>query len=803
MRGISVTHKDAAQPSRSIEDDQTGAFPRRQELGLPPNNLPLQLTSFVGRGREMAQTRALLESNRLLTLTGPGGSGKTRLALAVASGMEEDFEDGVWLVELAALSDPDLVPKALASVLGVRVTPGTPLVDSLCAYLQSRQTLLVMDNCEHLVRACAELAETLLRSCPNLNILATSREMLGVPGETLFAVHSLSLPDPHRSPSPGDRPSDEATELFVERARAVRPGFALGEGNAMAVAHVCYRLDGIPLAIELAAARMRVLSVEQISSRLDESFRLLAAGSRGNMPHHRTLRATMDWSYDLLSRKEQILFRRLSVFAGGWTLEAAEEVSAGDDLEQDEVLDLLSRLVDKSLVFLTERDREARYRLLETIRQYGWEKLEDSGEADKVRGRHAAWFFALAERAEPGLKGSQQLAWLERLEREHDNLRAAMRWPLDRGEVQTAVRLIWALRLFWYVHGHQGEGYRYTREALHKAEVLSTRMRARALCAGGLMSYGLESVERTRRLWEEGAALFRQAGDKFGLAVSLAGMGLAALQQGDMGRARVLFEEALELYREIGDKWGVSSILSHLGIIPLTQGDHERAVRYFEDALAISREIGDRLIGSIALYNLALGESQVQGDHERAAELYVEGLRLAVEMGDKANAAYCLEGLGNLISERGGEPEHAARLFGASETLLEAVGAPRYVQAQARLPYEHAVEALRSRLGETAFAAAWAEGRTMSPEQAVEYDLGPPPTAPGEPSPPPTYPADLSAREVEVLRLVARGLTNAQVAQELYISPRTVNAHVGSIYHKIGYSTRAEAARFATEHDLL
>jgi DNA-binding CsgD family transcriptional regulator len=317
------------------------------------------------------------------------------------------------------------------------------------------------------------------------------------------------------------------------------------------------------------------------------------------------------------------------------------------------------------------------------------------------------------------------------------------------------------------------------------------------------MSYGLESSKQRRRLWEESAVLFRQSGDGFGRAVSLAGMGLMTLQQGDTERASALFDEALELYREIGDKWGVSSILSHLGIIRLRQNDHALAVRYFKEALEITQETGDRLIGSIALYNLALEESRVQGNHERAAELYVEGLGLAAEMGDKANAAYCLEGLAGLISERG-EPERAARLFGASEALLEAVGAPRYVQAQARILYERAVEALRSRLGRKAFAAAWSEGRTMELELAIEYALEPPSgiyeaaVAPGT-----SYPAGLSAREAEILRLVARGRTNAQIAQELYIRPRTVNAHLSSIHHKIGSHSRAEAARFATEHDLL
>jgi predicted ATPase len=536
------TPKDAAGGPRSLADASEG--------GRPPNNLPLELSSFVGRGWETAEVEELLLGNRLLTLTGAGGSGKTRLALAVAHGVLDGYADGAWLVELAPLSDPDLVAQAVASVLGVRETPGTPLVDSLRAHLGSRQALLVLDNCEHLVGACADLASNLLRSCPGLRILATSRETLGVPGEAIFAVPPLSLPDPRRLPAPGGLPEYEAVRLFVERARAVKADFSLDEGNALAVAQICYRLDGIPLAIELAAARVRVLSAGRISSRLDDSFSLLASGGRTAMARHGTLRATMDWSYELLSVEERGLLERLSVFAGGFTLEAVEFVGAGDDTAESDVLELMTSLVDKSLVQVEEHEGDFRYRLLETVRQYGRERLGESREEAGIAERHADFFVGLAERAAPELKGHAQVAWLEHLEREHDNLRAAMRWLLERGEVETAVQLAWALRLFWYVRGRQREGYRYTAETLQLDGDLPASVRAKALCAAGLMSYGLEGHERTRRLWEESAALFRQAEDEFGLAVSLAGMGLMILQQGDTERASALFEEALVLYRK-------------------------------------------------------------------------------------------------------------------------------------------------------------------------------------------------------------------------------------------------------------
>ncbi len=790
------------------DQSQVIAFPRSQgeeEQRPSHHNMPLELSSFVGRQREIAEVEErLLADNRLLTLTGPGGCGKTRLALKVASEVAERFEDGAWLVELASLSDPDLVAQAVASALKVREQPGRPLAETLVDALRPRQMLLVLDNCEHLIDACARFAEAMLSSCPGLRILATSREILGIAGETNWAVPSLSVPDAGEDLYAIENLMRyEALRLFVERARSRLPDFELNEETAGAVVEVCRRLEGMPLAIELAAGRVGVLSVEQISGRLKDSLGVLAGGNRTAPSRQRTLRGTLQWSYELLGGLEQELFVHLSVFRGGWTLEAAEAVAAEPrrGIPEEDVLDLLGGLVEKSLV-VTEAgqpEREPRYRMLEAVRQYAREKLEEGGGAGEVRRRHATWFLTLAEEAEPHLKGRQQVAWLERLEQEHDNLRAAMRWLLEEGEVETAVRFAWALWFFWYLRGHQSEGRSYAGEILEKDSSLpGGGMRAKALCVRGTMSYGLpESIEQTKRLFEESVALFRRAGDKSGLAIALSGVSATTLQEGDTEHATALLEEALELYREVGDKWGVSSILSHLGFIPLSQDDHARAVRYFEEALAISREIGDRLIGSIALYNLALEESRVQGDRERAAELYVEGLKLAVEMGNKANAAYCLEGLAGLIAE-GGEPERAARLFGASEAMLEAVGAPRYVHAQNRALYERSVEALRSRLTEEAFAVVWSEGRAMALEQAIEYVLGPSPSTPQ-----PKNTAKLSAREVEVLTLVAKGLTDSQVAERLYLSPRTVGYHLRSIYNKLGTSSRTAAVKEASEHELI
>jgi predicted ATPase/DNA-binding CsgD family transcriptional regulator len=769
--------------------------------GRTPGNLPLQLTSFVGRGREMAEVERLLDGHRLLTLTGPGGSGKTRLALEVAAGVVEDFRDGAWVVELAPLRDPDLVPGAVAMVLGVRETPGVPLVDSICVHLRSRRLLLVLDNCEHLVQASADLASSLLHSCPGLRMLATSREALGVPGEALFPVGPLSLPDLRHLPATETLTGYGAAGLFVERARAVRRDFALDEDNAVSVAQVCYRLDGIPLAIELAAARVKALSVGQISERLESSFALLSTGARTQIPHHRTIRATMEWSYGLLADEERALLRRLSVFAGGFTLEAAEAVGSGEGIPETEILDVLTSLVDKSLVLVDEHGAGNRYRLLETVRQYGRERLEEAGEATEVGGRHAEYYLRLAEEAEPELKGHDQVAWLDLLQQDHDNLRAAIRQFLDLGRIGDTARLCWSLWFFWRVHGQQGEGYRLTGEALELDGESSTEERAKLVCTRGIMSYGLESVEGTERLWRQSTDLFRQTDFTSGVALSLGGLALMELARGELEASVAYFEEALEFYAEAKDRWGTSSVLVHQGLVPLGTGDYEEAVRLFSEGLDIAREVGDRLILGHALHNLAWA-SQLQGDHDRAMALYAEGLGVSAELGDDAGVAYCLEGIADLLSTED-QAEHKARLYGASEAILETIGAPLYVQMHDRELYARTLKKLRTRLGETAFETAFSEGRAMATKQAMDLALEQRATLREQAPLPEHYPAGLSAREVEVLKLAARGLTNAQIAQELYISPRTVNAHMGSVYHKIGSSTRAEAARFATEHDLI
>jgi predicted ATPase len=616
---------DATHPLREDRGSDRGrlvTFPGEHRDASPPNNLPLELSSFVGREKELAEVKRLLENTRLLTLTGSGGCGKTRLALAAAGELVEDFEDGVWLVDLAPLADPSLVPQAVASSLGVREQPGRSPTETLSDYLGSKKVLLVLDNCEHLIQACAELSEALLRSCPELWVLATSREALSLTGEVAWPVPSLSLPELRRLLDIESLPQYESARLFVERTAAVKPTFALTEQNAPAVAQVCYRLDGIPLAIELAAARTKVLSVEEISERLDDSFRLLAAGSRTAMPRQRTLHATMDWSHELLSREERVIFRRLAVFSGGFSLEAAESVCVGEDLEWDEVLDLLSQLVDKSLVTGWERGSETRYRLLETVRQYGWEKLSESGETGQVRERHAGYYLALAQEAEAELKGERQVAWLERLEREHDNLRAAMAWLLGRGGSEEAARLGWALWLFWGIRAHFAEGRRSMEQALSAkgSAAMSASSRAKALYVEGMMANYQGDHLSAEPLVEESLGLFKKLEDRLGTAYALSNAGYVALGQGQYQRAITLIEEAVDLFLEEGEKWGAAIELGFLAVAWRNRGDHGRAKRLAERGLALSREVGERQTITAALYTLAI-LAQAERDHEREGSL--------------------------------------------------------------------------------------------------------------------------------------------------------------------------------------
>jgi predicted ATPase/class 3 adenylate cyclase/Tfp pilus assembly protein PilF len=659
--------KDLQQPEplfQLLVPDLPAEFPPLRSLEARAHNLPLQLTSFIGRERELAEATELLSRDakqRLVTLTGPGGCGKTRLALQVASELLEDHTDGAWLVRLEDLTDPTLVPQAVATALGVREEPGRAITQTLTSYLERKDTLLVLDNCEQVVAACATLAETLLRSCPGLRILATSREALRVGGETVRRVPSLSLPDPERWLSAGGEPEGNLTQydaarLFIERALAVDPAFAVTNANAPAVAQICHRLDGIPLAIELAAARVRHLSVVQIMDRLDDRFRLLTGGSRTALPRHQTLRAAVDWSYDLLSEPEQVLLRRLSVFAGGFTLEAVEAICAGEDLDALQVLDLIGQLVDKSLVLSEPQDGGVRYRLLETIRQYGWEHVQRAREDTLLRERHGDLYLELAEQAVAKLTGPAQAEWLSRLEQEHDNLRRVISWCEEQENGDPGLRLGAALEWFWYVRGHLTEGRKHLASllALSGAQAGSAA-RATALNGAGNLAFSQGEYEAARSLYEESLAVRRETGDRQGIAGSLGNLGNVAQQRGDHPAARSLHEECLAIQRELSNQQGIAMSLDNLGLVARQQGDFPAARSLHEESLAIKRELGDRRGMALSLNNLGLVARQL-GNYPEARSLHEEGLTIVRELGDRWGIAMSLNNLGNVAWEEGDYP---------------------------------------------------------------------------------------------------------------------------------------------------
>jgi predicted ATPase/class 3 adenylate cyclase len=622
-------------------------FPPLKTLDALPNNLPIQVTSFVGREGEIRDVSSLLGETRLLTLLGPGGTGKTRLSLQVAANSIDRYADGVWFVELAPLYDAALVPQAVASALGVREEPGRPVLATLTEHLRARTVLLILDNCEHLVDACARLADGLLRTCRGVKVLASSREALGTAGEVTYQVPSLSLPDPRQMP-PLERLTDyEGVRLLVERATAVKPGFKLTDGNAVAAVQICQRLDGIPLAIELAAARLKALSPREIAEHLDERFRLLTAGSRTALPRHQTLRGLIDWSYELLSEPERALLRRVSVFAGGWNLAAAEAVDA-------DALELIGRLVDKSLVVADEEDGDTRYRLLETIRQYSLEKLGAVGEETIVRDRHRDFYVAIAERAAPHLQGPDQATWLRRLESEHDNLRGALRWSLEGGNIEAAFRLGTALDLFWDTHGHVSEGRRWMEQIVARAAELpvppttsSRRAHAGGLASAAHMALRQSDFGRAKELYVESLERWRAVDDRGAIAEVLNNLGDLLRQLGDRRQGKVMIEESLALFRQVADKRGIAHALSNLADICLAEGDQRQAERLFQESVPLFRATADRRGLSHGLNNLG-GILTREGDFAGAEALYRDSLRLAEELDDKHAIATAHRSLGEV-----------------------------------------------------------------------------------------------------------------------------------------------------------
>ncbi|CAN5913526.1 BTAD domain-containing putative transcriptional regulator [soil metagenome] len=767
---------------RLFEQIQAGDFPpaggspvRPSPSEVPhPNNLPTPRTSFIGREREISDLKCLLETTRLLTLTGVGGSGKTRLSLELARDPGDDHPDGVWLVELASVSDPALVPQAVARALGVREHPNRPLTGMIVDSLRSAKTLLVLDNCEHVIEAVARLVEELLEGCPYLQVLATSREVTGAGGEMSWPVPTLSVSDTDNLPTVEELEQYEGVQLFVDRARLRIQDFTLTEHNTAAVARMCHKLDGIPLTIELAAARVGVLGVEQISERLEDSLRLLSAGPRTAEPRQQTLRGALDWSHELLHAREQQLFRWLAVFAGGFTLEAVETVASKEDVGGGEVLDLLSNLIDKSLLVVTEQ----RYRLLEPVRQYARQKLEESGEAQELRRRHLLWCVEFAERAEPELTKADQAWWQARLEAEHDNIRAALRRAFESGEPESGLRLSAALWMFWYTHGYLGEGRRWLEKGLAEAVSGPPQARASALMGSGWLAVFQKKYASAEKSLQQSLALYRELDDKEGIVSCLTKLVLGAvLGERNLESIPVHMGEVMRLQPELEDGRTKADALIVSGMAFISRHDVQNAVASYDAALEISRRIGDEQSTSISLFNLGFitlgGE-----DLDRATSLFRESLQLSQGSGHRLVFMYTVYGLAGIAATRG-RPARAARLWGAVETVCKATGLGLDAMTTSR--HEHRLDRARSELGRKAFDSEREIGKAMTREETVTYALS-------------EELLPLTPREIEVTELVAQDFTNRQISEELTLSERTVHSHLRNIFRKLGASSRAEVA---------
>ena len=728
------------------EKKPSSPYVRKVQLGATP---------FIGRESEAAEVGSLLQQRgiHLVTLTGPGGIGKTRLALHVAAALERDFSDGVVFVPLDSITDPSLVASTIAGALGVRETGEDPLLDTLTEYLREKQLLLMLDNFEQVVEAAPVLAD-LLASCRRLKILVTSRAVLRLSTEYEFSVSPLSIPGPGDAQDPELLMHYDSVVLFVQRAQAVKPGFALTVVNASAVIEICRRLDGLPLALELAAARITLLAPKALLGRLDNRMKLLTGGARDLPERRQTLRGAIDWSYSLLDSQEQQLFTRLAVFVGGFVLDAAEAVCHVDG--GLDVLAGLASLLDNSLLRTADQqDDEQRFALLQTIREYALERLAASGDEEAVRQAHAVHFCRFAEEAAPKLIGPEQESWLQRLEIEHDNLRAALQWLIDAVDTQLALRLAAALGQFWEIRGYLSEGRRWFDEVLAGSGGAPDSVRAQALTELGALSLRQGDYERAAQLYEEcltvyrglgddqgiagslnnlamiahqggkysqaealheeALALQRALGDRWGTATSLNNMGIVALDRGDLPLARSRFEESLTIYRQLGDRRGIASVLTNLGVVSLDVGDFTSTGRHFQESLAIYRPLGDRRGIANALNYLGI-VAQHDGDYRLAASLHGESLAIHRELGDMDSIAECLGELATLAGAQG-DAEEAARLFGLAEALRSALGSQLPLAAQFR--YDRSLAAARAKLGESAWEAALSEGRAMTMDHVM------------------------------------------------------------------------------------
>ncbi|WP_063047422.1 LuxR C-terminal-related transcriptional regulator [Nocardia pseudovaccinii] len=793
------TRRDAIAPVTA--DSSASGFEDASQIGAwappPPlaggrtGELPLELTSFVDRRTETAEVKNLLSTHRLVTLAGIGGVGKTRLALRAAANARRDFADGVWVVELADVREPSMLVEIVAATLGLLDQSDQPLLDVLVGFLSSREMLLVLDNCEQVVAASADLVETLLLACPNLRILVTSREPLDIAGEATVRVLPLTVPDPDHEPAFRGLPKYDAVTLFADRAAAVVPGFELSEDNKTTVARICSRLDGLPLAIELAAARMRAMSPEQILQRLTDRYALLTRGSRTAPTRQQTLRWCIDWSYQLCTPNEQRIWARLSVFAGGFELDAVEDV-CGVDLAPDSLLDALSSLVDKSIVIREEPDGVVRFRMFETMRDYGREKLTESSEYRDLRRRHRDWYQRLALDAEAGWISDQQLDVLARLDREQSNLRDALEFCVSDDTAESAeagLRIAAALYLFWSFRGQYGEGRRWLDRILSHPAAHSIPDRVKALLVSTIMAAVQGNLERAAIFVEQARTLAEQDSAPTTKALAAEAEGALALYRREHDRAVSVLEPALAVFESNTRAHPYISTLSMLGWAHGLRGDAKRSSEYREQILSITEACGESLFRSTTLWGSGIAAWE-QGEHSQAEEVLLESLRISRHIPSPLVAALAIEALA-WTADNG---ERAAILMGAAEYLLRSASGVTTFFNELSHFHDECERKVRRALGDRGFDTAFRRGQAMGLSAAVSYALREPPT---------TTPHDsattLTKRELEVAHLVAQGLTNKQIAAKLVLSQRTAQHHVEHILSKLGFTSRTQIAAWIVD----
>jgi predicted ATPase/DNA-binding CsgD family transcriptional regulator/transcriptional regulator with XRE-family HTH domain len=791
--------------TRTVADPTSATAQDAVRPSLRPS-LPVPPTPLIGRQREQAEVTQRLSDphSRLVTIVGPGGAGKTRLAIQVTTDLAPMFDDGAAFVSLASVLDVEGIAPAIAAALGYPLSGGATDEDEVLQFLRDRDLLLVLDNLEHLLDA-TEFMARIIEHAPGVRLLVTSRERLRVQAEWVIELGGLAVP--HDSTATHIAHS-EAVLLFVERARRMSGDFVLTPANQTVVAEICRRLDGLPLALELAAAQVSFLPPAALLQRLDHALPLLVDGARDLPPRQRTMRAAIEWSYNLLPADERTLFTRLAVFVGGFSLEAAEAVGTDEELGADQILRLLRRLVDQSLVVRDVNGADVRYRLLEPIRQFASERLTASESANAARDRHAVFFLALAEEADPHLQSPAQVEWLPRLEGELPNLRVAMVWLLGKSDLTAATRLCWGLWLFCWLRGHLSESRRWIEQILQHRDRLAPSVRARALVAALVIGFGQGAYAWAEQFVDEALTLYRTLQEPDGLAQSTAMAGLIAggLRQYEI--AEPLMEEGVQRYLAIDYAWGAAMLLTYWAAIPRHRGDYAKARRLTEQAFDLAQQGGDRVTMYSSLFNLA-SIAQAQGAYADALRQFRDALQLGVEVGDSGSIVPCLEGIAGVAAMQG-DVAYAARLWGAAEALLERNEMAIYSYAPDRTQYAQTIEKGRRLLPPDRWAALWNEGRALSLDQAIATALRVDPVPVTAPMPASEDTGlriahtgeTLTPRELDVLRLIAQGQRNRVIAERLVISEKTVQNHVSNIFAKLGVDDRSQAIVWAMQHGL-